>query len=151
MIKFLYKKEFNSMYDYALRHTGDRELAFDVVQDTFVWAIKKENDLTKSKYPKGWLFNTLKNVIGNNYQKKQRYTTVELNENTAFTYDRPCPVYELLPHNLDNSNKKLLILRYEKCYSYCDLSNVLNITETTCRKRHSRALNLCRKKLQKTS
>ena len=47
------------------------DLAEDLVQETFLIAQKRLDRVTSSENPTGWLINTLKNVIGNTYQKRQ--------------------------------------------------------------------------------
>lgn len=139
-----YENNYKFLYNYAVSHTGDEQLALDAVQDTFLWALIKEDEVKYSKSPTGWLFKTLRNVIGNEYQKKNKHRFVELGENLVSTYEVSCGIYELLPKSMPETDKTILIMRFEKCYSYDDISTNLGINATTCRKRLSRAVRKCR-------
>lgn len=57
---------------YAARFFKNQDLAQDVVQETFLIAQAKIEQVMESPSPKGWLFNTLKNVIGNTYKQQKR-------------------------------------------------------------------------------
>lgn len=60
-------------YSYLVRLARsfvNQDLAEDLVQETFLIAQKRLNCVTDSINPAGWLVNTLKNVIGNTYQKR---------------------------------------------------------------------------------
>ena len=147
MIEKFYKDNYKSLLNYAIRHTGEVQLAMDIVHDTFVWALVKENEINSSISPTGWLFNTLKNIIGNEYQKKGKRQFEYLHEGMNYTYAAPCCVYEVLPQRLPLVDKELLAMRYEKCYSIGDIAATLGIKESACRKRISRAINYCRHEL----
>ena len=66
----LYVEHYSYLYRFA-RSFVNPDLAEDLVQETFLIAQKRLDRVTSSENPTGWLINTLKNVIGNTYQKRQ--------------------------------------------------------------------------------
>lgn len=61
----LYREMFHSCFIYAVNALGDESLAEEAVQDTFRIACERADRLFSSQNPKGWLIETLKNVIRN--------------------------------------------------------------------------------------
>ena len=62
-IERLYREMYTRLCIYAMSALGSKALAEEVVQDTFRIACIKPDGLMSSKNPRGWLVNTLKNVI----------------------------------------------------------------------------------------
>ena len=73
------KKEFeeltlphiNSLYNFALKLTGNTGDAEDLVQETYLRAYKFFHKYKKDTYIKAWLFSILKNTFINIYRKKK--------------------------------------------------------------------------------
>ena len=59
------------------RNFANGDLAEDLVQETFLIAQKRLDRVINSANPTAWLVKTLKNVIGNTYQKR-RFIYTEL-------------------------------------------------------------------------
>lgn len=74
------KKEFeelalphiNSLYNFALKLTGNTGDAEDLVQETYLRAYKFFHKYKKDTYIKAWLFSILKNTFINIYRKKKK-------------------------------------------------------------------------------
>ena len=69
-LRQLYIRHYNDLIRFA-RSFVKNDLAEDLVQETFLIAQKRLDRVLSSKNPTGWLINTLKNVIGNTYQRRQ--------------------------------------------------------------------------------
>lgn len=65
----LYVEHYSCLFRFA-RSYVNQDLAEDLVQETFLIAQKRIDRVIGSENPKGWLINTLRNVIGNTYQKR---------------------------------------------------------------------------------
>ena len=61
----LYQEMYGRMVAYASSVLGDRNLAEEVVQDTFCIFCMKAEDALRHKNPQGWLMRTLQNVMRN--------------------------------------------------------------------------------------
>ena len=64
-IEALYLEMFELLFSYARSSLENDSLAEEAVQETFRIACLKPSELCASPNPKGWLVNTLKNVIRN--------------------------------------------------------------------------------------
>ena len=65
MITQLYHEMFQMLFHYANSALGNPSFAEEAVQDTFRIACANSDDLLNSPNPRGWLLETLKNVIRN--------------------------------------------------------------------------------------
>lgn len=59
----------DSLYNFALRMTGDSDDANDLIQDTYLKAFRFFDKFEKGTNCKAWLFRILKNTYINNYRK----------------------------------------------------------------------------------
>ncbi len=62
----------DSLYSWALHKTSDKETAEDLVQETFLVAVKSFNKFKGDSNPKTWLFAILNNKINDHYRKSYR-------------------------------------------------------------------------------
>ena len=120
-IEQLYREMYTRLCFYAKNALGSRTLAEEAVQDTFRIACIKPDSLMNSKNPRGWLINTLKNVIRNRQRTEARLSNALL---VAF---------------------QLLINIVIRKYSMLEAAEELGISVEACKKRVQRA----KKKLQK--
>lgn len=65
----------DDLYGWAYNKTSDKEAAEDLVQETFLAAIKSFNKFRGDSEPKTWLFSILKNKIMDYHRKKFRENT----------------------------------------------------------------------------
>ena len=64
--------EFDALYNFAYHLTYNEADANDLVQETYLRAIKNIDLYRRGTNAKAWLFRILKNQFINNYRKKQR-------------------------------------------------------------------------------
>lgn len=64
-IEQFYKEMYGALYTYAKSALSNPPLAEEVTQDVFCIACAKSDEFLQSDNPKGWLMQTLKNVIRN--------------------------------------------------------------------------------------
>ena len=86
--------------------------------------------------------------ISDLYRKIEKKEEQEVEEAAELPAESPpLPLTELLPAGLKPEERELLILRFERQLSYKEISDLLYISETACRKRLSRALARCKRLL----
>ncbi|MBA4250463.1 MAG: RNA polymerase subunit sigma [Chlorobiaceae bacterium] len=59
----------DTLYNYALRMTGDSDDADDLIQETYLRAFRFFDKFEKGTNCKAWLFRIMKNTFINNYRK----------------------------------------------------------------------------------
>ena len=62
----------SNLQRFAMSLTTDHDMAFDLVQDTYVKAIVYKDKFTDSTNLKSWLFTIMKNTFINNYRRNVR-------------------------------------------------------------------------------
>jgi RNA polymerase sigma-70 factor, ECF subfamily len=60
------------LYNFALRTTGDRDDAYDLLQETFMKAFRFWDKFEKGTNMRAWLFRIMKNSYINRYRKETR-------------------------------------------------------------------------------
>lgn len=144
IIEKYYQDMFYPLSAYAKKALNDRTLAEEAVQDTFRIACAKADNFLSSPNPKGWLLNTLKNVIHNtirsrSYLNRMIITSLDLNE-TIVPGDTDIPNIDFIYSDLtDNEDYKLLKRIALDKYSMLEAAQELGISIEACKKRVQRA------------
>ena len=130
-------------YSYLVRLARifvNQDLAEDLVQETFLIPQKRLNCVTGSINPAGWLVNTLKNVIGNTYQKRHFIYTQLIPESIVDkSSEYVHPVNDMYAGLIDEEALSLLVWIYCEGTSYQEAANRLGISLNACKKRIQRA------------
>ena len=145
-IEELYRANYDKMFRYAYRLAGEAEKAEELVQETFALALLHERELVDHPNPTGWLFVTLKYQIMNERRRKAPASEVPL-EGFFSLEAEPLkePLDAMLPRELTESERRLLIWRFEERIGYEEMSERLGITQNACRIRVMRAVEKCRR------
>ncbi|MGG4093521.1 MULTISPECIES: RNA polymerase sigma factor [Paenibacillus] len=147
VIKALYLEMYFLLFAYAQNMLSDRSLAEEAVQDTFRIACVKADKLLFSPNPKGWLLNTLKNVIKNKVRSQVYLRNfLELDENVIPGNSDALDI-DFMYSDLTNSEdyKLLKKIALDK-YSMLEAAKEIGISVEACKKRVQRA----KKKLKKS-
>ena len=67
----------DNLYSWALHKTASKETAEDLVQETFLEAVKSFSNFKGESNPKTWLFSILNNKINDVFRKKYRSPIIE--------------------------------------------------------------------------
>ncbi len=150
VIEELYQEMFIPLSAYAKSALNDRTLAEEAVQDTFRIACAKADAFLSSPNQKGWLLNTLKNVIHNTirnraYLNSLVVSSIDFDDNITLG-DTDTPNVDLMYTDLiDNEDYRLLKKIALDKYSMLEAAQELGISVEACKKRVQRA----KKKLKK--
>ena len=68
----LYERYFDPIYDYLIRLTRNRELAADLVQDTFIRAMQKLDQLEQPAAFRGWIYRIARSQALNRLKRERR-------------------------------------------------------------------------------
>jgi len=147
----LYLRYSPKMVAVAMRAGFSIEEAEDLTQEAFLLFLTKARTLQEDcRSPGGYLFVTLRNLIGDALRQRRRRKTLsygevpdEGKEDAYFTSLR-----DVRPPELDEKNREILIAYYEEQVGYEELSKRLGISVERCRVWVFRAKNRCRKLLE---
>lgn len=140
------------MAEMAYRYTGDSGLADDLVQEVFLLAAAKMDEVYLHPNAPGWLYQALHNLIKNEMKRAYHHREIPLEEVEGQPDEigpgLPLPISALLPEGLSDKEKELILLRVEDRLSYSEIAELKGLRESTCRKNVSRAIQECRKLLE---
>lgn len=156
----VYNRYYKAMYNASLRIVKDSFEAEDIMQDSFLLAFTKLNDLKDVKIFGAWL----KRIVINNsiyhYKKNNKYNSVPIDD---VLYKVESDPGDSDDHELTNlkanqviETMKMLKENYQICltlyliegYDYEEISEILNISNANCRTMISRAKESLRHKLE---
>ncbi|MCF7569156.1 RNA polymerase sigma factor [Sabulilitoribacter arenilitoris] len=157
----IYNRYYKAMYNASFRIVKNSFLAEDIMQDSFLLAFTKLNELKDIKIFGAWL----KRIVINNsiyhYKKTNKIQKVPLDDVLYKVEDN----YNGIEKNNEYSNQKVkdilntiktlkdnyriaLTLNLIEGYDYDEISKIMNITNANCRTTISRAKENLRQKLQ---
>ena len=156
-------KHLNSLYSTALRLTGSKEKAEDLVQESSLRAFKRFDQLEDLKKVKSWFLQILFNAFRDNYKKQKRQQSIvdiELTEELVTSaslkaYDQEKVLGGILEDEMQEALYKLpaefrsviILSDLEDC-SYQEISDILSCPLGTVASRLFRARELLRKYLE---
>ena len=154
IITDLFERMHDMLLGYAKSSLGNYALAEEAVQETFVIAWVKQEDLCSSPSPEGWLMNTMKNVIFN-MQRVQTNENRFLREyiavhgpDAAITKDRID--FDILYEDIAGTEElKLIKERILGGYTHPEMARRHGISILACRKRLQRAREMLQKYFSK--
>ncbi|MFL0246169.1 RNA polymerase sigma factor [Candidatus Clostridium stratigraminis] len=138
----LYKKQSKIIMGYLIKNGCSREEAEDIVQNSFIKAIKYMDGVSREKLP-SWLFKVSLNEFRNLMKKQKRLYQISIDEEgfanqltveEDFTEDlliteRNNEVKDRL-NKLKDGYKDLLILKYAMELSYKEIALLLGLKES---------------------
>ncbi len=123
---------------YLLRN---QQIAEELVNEAFLILLYKKSDLINHPNLPGWLSQTLKNLMTDELKSARHRLEWPLNPNVEIAADDTYqqPLSELLPQDLKQNEREILLLVFEEQLSYEEISEKLHISVLNCRTRLFRA------------
>ena len=145
-----YTKYYRMMVQTVLPIVGSRDIAEDIVADTFLILLAKINSVMEHEQPVKWLFRVLKNNALNERRAQSAHSAVPLDEHIAVAAaDNLTPFSGYLPNGLSEIEQKILTLRLSEDLEYVEIAQIMNMTENACRMQYSRARRRCAELLER--
>lgn len=161
-LKILYQRYNEAIYNFIRRYTGNREIAQDLLQETFtrIWFAAHTFDQQNGNF-KGWLFKIALNITRNEMSKK-RYeyfyedvTEIQKNEKLiSSTRHQPDVNFELKDAVLYAMGKlkpflrEIIILKHYHQLKFKEISEITNTPEGTLKARFHRAIAQMKESLE---
>lgn len=145
----IYQRHYPELLKYCMAACRDRELAEDLVQETFLKALQNVDsfeDLGPSQR-RAWLFRTMKNLLYDRYRRAVLEAEhLQQSPEDSFYLEPGIQQTEneLVLQVLTTEDRMLFTLRYMEGYNASEISEMLNLPAGTIRARLSR----CRKLLK---
>ncbi len=141
-IEYLYKTYKNDVYSYLISFTKNKTLSEDLTSDVFLTAILSLPKFKGNSTIKTWLFGIARNKWYEQLKKKQKditdeylmelytFSDYDISENIC-THECIKRIYEILSE-LKPKQKDIFLLR-TKGYSYAEIAEKENISESSAR------------------
>ncbi|SHJ43361.1 RNA polymerase sigma factor, sigma-70 family [Clostridium amylolyticum] len=146
----VYKKYNKDFIAYAKSITGNKDIAFDLVQDAYVRALENENIfLNMNEYQiKGWFFTVIKNRNIDFIRKENKVVLFDndVPEEEIKSFEEEVVMKNLL-ESLPEKNKQILRLKFNMNLNSNEIGKVLGMSPSTVRSRLSASLKLLKKNL----
>lgn len=151
----LYKRYSAAMFNIAVRITGNKMDAEDILQESFIIAFERLDEMDNPGSFGSWL----KRIVINNsisLIRKRKMVFEDLHDEIAESEDHfgeidmsidPSVVHKAIKE-LPDGSRTILVLHALEGYRYTEIAELLGITESTCRTQYRRGLELLNKNLK---
>ena len=128
----LVSKYENMLYRVALTHTGIREDAEDMVQETFLRWLTARPDFESEEHEKAWLLRVIINLCHNLVKKRGRRGETELLDIYPAKSEEEQGLMELVM-KLPPNQRDAIYLYYYEGYSVKEIAGIMDTKEATVR------------------
>ncbi len=152
MVRDLYERHYEELMRYCLQLCRSRELALDLMQETFLRALEREEAMETFSpgQRRAWLYRTARNLFLDSVRKNallQRKQRLLLDEEEGEEDGFLRAETELLLLRLPPEDRTLFRLRYLEGYSAVELGEMFDLPPATVRTRLLRARQLLKKEM----
>ena len=149
----LYEDHYKELVAYGTRMSGSKELAEDLVQETFVKALMNTEtvaDLSPCKQ-RAWLFRTFKNLFFDRYRRAVLESEYEQNWQPEYMDDLGMQEIEnaMLLQSINPRDRAIFQLRYFDGYSAEEIAQMMNLPPGTIRSKLSRCRKFLKQNLER--
>ena len=148
----LYETYFDELVAYGIRVYGSRELAEDLVQETFVKALINAGTVMNLSPGKrrAWLYRTFKNLFFDRYRRAVLENEYQQNEVPGYEEDQGMQKIEnaMLLQSLHPQDRAMFQLRYFDGYTAEEIAGMMNLPPGTVRSKLSRCRKALKQKLE---
>ncbi|HHU04854.1 MAG TPA: RNA polymerase sigma factor [Clostridiales bacterium] len=145
----LYSAYFKDLYKYVYRLTYEKNIAEEIVQDTFIEAYRKIEHLAKHENPAGWLYVTARNITKaylRDYLSIKALLPLE-NHDTGAVDEENEDMF--LSNYLNQEEAKIIIKFYVEKRSLSEMANEYGISLSACKMRLKRARDKLKENYEK--
>ena len=149
----LYNMYSKAMYNISVRLTGNKHDAEDILQEAFITAFNKLDQLKDAKQFGGWL----KRIVINhslravksreNWSELGDHDTIVEEDNSGQWSDIPMDVINTAITGLPTGGRQVFVLHLMEGLKHKDIADMLGISESTSKSQYIRAKQLLRERL----
>jgi RNA polymerase sigma factor (sigma-70 family) len=159
----IYLHYYDLLFDFGRRHSNDKQLVEDTIQDIFVNFIKVRESIGIVKNLNGYLFCIFRRQLFHDINKQHFIFPTEQISEECFDYFKS-PEQEISEKEnierihltikqcigkLTAKQQEIMFLRFEREISYEDIAESLNISVDSCYKAVHRAIKMVRSEAEK--
>ena len=155
-ILMLSGKYYKPLYLYVRKICNHKDFAEDIVQDTFLIAYQKADELQHHENIAGWLYQTARYRMLHVLEENLYYEELGAIADTVSAgdgFEEDCisvlDLYPEMANQLDPQELRLIIRHYEEGYSYRELAEEYQTSCDSIKMKVKRIRQLLRRNLQK--
>jgi RNA polymerase sigma factor (sigma-70 family) len=159
----IYFHYYDLLFDYGQKHTSDKQLVEDVIQDIFINFIKVRKRIGNVKNLGGYLLTTFRRQLYLDLNKQRKLVSTEQLPEEQFDYykspeqedsdqesmERVHSTIRECIGKLTAKQKEMIYLRFEREISYEEIAQTLNISVDSCYKSTYRSIKIIRSEVEK--
>jgi len=152
-------KYYDEISYFIQKLTGDKNLAKDLTQDTYVKVLQNNSSL-EDTLPKAYLYKIAKNLVIDKVRKDKLLTQVHYEEDKCSIPLKDMPDEIVIQENrkeklkkciqnLSSQNKKAFVLYYYKGYTRIEIAELMQISRNAVEKNITRATLKIKEQMKK--
>ncbi|SRR6056297_385173 len=157
----LVRKHQGQLFNFLLKYIGDREVAGDIMQQTFVLMYKKLKKLKEREKFKSWLYSIAINQSKNYFRKKREinFSEITINDDLEFnpgkehqfkTNDQTSNlIIKQALQTIPREQRVVIIMKQYHNLKFTEIASILNEPVNTVKARMYYGLNALRKVIVK--
>lgn len=152
--EIIYDEYFTDVYKFILSLSKNSSVAEDIVQDTFIKALKNAKNLKDDAKIKSWLFKIAKNTYLTYISKNAKHISIDEieiassnNEETEFLNRDTVKRVRHLLHKMKEPYKEVFYLRVFANLSFREIADIFEKGETWARQTFHRAKIMVKEEL----
>jgi RNA polymerase sigma-70 factor (ECF subfamily) len=137
----VYEEDAVVLFRYLAKLTGDRDTAGELVQESFVRAMRADPDFATSRSAHAWLFRTATNLARNELRHRRLRSFVPFTGREhalSGAYDIEAEQVRTALRSLPLEQAVALLLHYESGFQRNEIAELLDVSEETVKSRLSR-------------
>ncbi|MBR4290020.1 MAG: RNA polymerase sigma factor [Oscillospiraceae bacterium] len=149
----IYERHYPELLKYCMGACRDKELAEDLVQETFLKALQNADTFEElgSNQRRAWLYRTMKNLLYDRYRRAvlEAGYLQQLEEDAAYLDPGIQQTEtELILQKLTPEDQMLFTLRYMEGYNASEISEMLGMPTGTIRAKLSRSRKILKNMIE---
>jgi RNA polymerase sigma-70 factor (ECF subfamily) len=137
----LYERHAEELLRYLAKFLGDRERASELMQDTFVRALRRDDSIVDPRAVRGWLFQTATHLALNERRRRslRRFIPFDGRERSPQeAFDPTAAQVHTALGSISAKEAAVLLLRYHSGFSRVEIASLLGLSEETVKSRLAR-------------
>jgi RNA polymerase sigma-70 factor (ECF subfamily) len=147
-IEHIYEDNYRNVFRIVYRMYPVREIAEEIVNDTFITAFKRLETLKDHNAFRSWLFSIAVNNVRNRRRSEKKRITIEMDE-TYPAQNTGNPIMkaalEQAIDDLPQRYREIFLLHDADGFTHQEISRILNIAEGTSKSQLFKARNILKK------
>ena len=137
----IYERHAGELTSYLTRYVGDREVATELMQETFVRGLRADQTIREPGAVRGWLFQTATNLALNERRRRALFRFIPfsgLERSPREAFDPAAAQVNAALRSISSDQAAALLLRYHSGFSTAEIAGMLGINEETAKSRLTR-------------